>query len=108
MKNFLENFTVQRLGKVTPNYSRMVKLNVGNKTIRDNILKKSNLLKDFNEPWSKVYLKKDLHPVIVQENRRLWKKKKELLRLNENSNIRIEKGKLLCDGRVIDQNLFFS
>ena len=75
---------IQRLGKESPNYCRAIKVNVLNKTYRDNISQKAKHLKDAAEPWSRVYLKKDLHPVVVQENSRLRKKKKELQRLDAN------------------------
>ena len=82
-------------------------LNVVNKTNRDNILQKSKELKDATEPWNRMYLKRDIHPVIVQENSRLRKKKKDLERLECNKEVKIEKGKLKVDRVVVDQNHFF-
>ena len=54
-------------------------------------------------------MKKDLHPVIVQENNRLRIKKKNLQKLDENKDkvVKIEKGKLTIDGTMVDQNMFF-
>ena len=68
--NLPEGSGILRLGKQNPNYNRTIKLNVLDKTNRDNILQKAKELKNADEPWSLVYLKKDLHPVIVQENSR--------------------------------------
>ena len=65
-----------RLGKPSANYNRVLKVNVISKGSRDSILEKSKSLKDMGEPRCWVYLKKDLHPVIAQENKRLNKKNK--------------------------------
>ena len=54
-----DNYELQRLGKQSPNYCSVVKLNVVNKTNRDNIFQKSKELKDATEPWNRVYLKRD-------------------------------------------------
>ena len=105
-------YKIDRLGKKAPNakFHRYIKFNVGDKENRDNILKQANRLKDIGDPWSNIYLKKDLHPVIVDENKRLRKKKYELSKLEENKNkeIKIDKGKLKIDDTVVDHNLFFA
>ena len=100
---------IVRLGKPNSNYNRILKVNVVSKENRNTILAKAKDLKNADEPWCRTFLKRDLHPVIVQENSRLNRKKKELLKLDENQgkNVRIEKGKLMIDGVVVDQNLFF-
>ena len=66
-------------------------------------------LKNETAPWNKVYIKKDLHPVLVRENNRLRQKFKKLQQCPENKDreIKLEKGKLKVDGEIIDQNLFF-
>lgn len=107
-------YEIQRLGAVTPNsnskYVRAIKINVLNKQNRDAILKKAKSLKDAREPWKRVYLNRDEHPVVVQENSRLRKKMNGLKKKEEykGKNIKIEKGKLKVDGQIVDQNLFFS
>ena len=108
---FSEDFLINRLGKpsTNPAYHRVIKVGVGNKGTRDNILLKAKELKNAGDIWSKVYLKRDQHPIIIQENKRLWKKKKELEKLEENKDklVKLEKGKLSIDGLVVDKNLFF-
>ena len=100
---------VERLGKPNQMYKRVIKLNVTSKQNRDEILKKTNILKTKGSPWDTVFVKKDLHPVIVQENNRLRIKKKNLQKLDENKDkvVKIEKGKLTIDGTMVDQNMFF-
>ena len=102
-----EEYQLTRLGKPSPNYCRAIKLIVSNKANRDKILSNANKLKDVQDPWKNIYLKRDLHPVIVQENTRLRKKKKELQKIEGNGEVKIEKGKLRVNGVVVDQNLFF-
>ena len=66
-------------------------------------------LKDKETPWNNIYIKKDLHPAIAQENNRLRFKMKKLKNLEENDSktIKIENGKLKIDDVIVDQNLFF-
>ena len=108
---FEDDFKIERWGKenIERKYPRTILLTVGNKTTRDNILKKSKELKDAGEIFSTIYLKKDLHPVLVQENKRLLKKKKDLLALdiNKEKEIKLEKGVVTVDGVEVDRNLFF-
>ena len=98
---------ISRLGPPKPNYCRAIKLNTQSKINRDSILQKSKVLKEVGEPFCNVYLKKDLHPVIVQENARLRKKRKELQRLHTGNEIKMDNGKLMVDGVVVDRNMFF-
>ena len=102
-------FTVERLGKPNDRYSRSMKVNVLSKTNRTEIAKKSRDLKKCSAPWNKVYINYDLHPGDVEESKRLRKKKKLLLSIDENKtkDIKIEKGKLTMDGVVVDSNILF-
>ena len=104
-----QGFTIQRLGKPNERYARAIKLNVVDKSNRNTIIKKSRELKEAAEPWKKVYINHDLHPAMVEENKRLRKKKKALQSLEENKEkeIKIEKGELKVDGEVVDSNLLF-
>ena len=78
---------IQRLGKPSsnPNHSRVIKLKMSNKRERDEILKEKKKLRAAEEPWSRVYLNYDQHPVVVQENNRLRKKMKDLRTLESNN-----------------------
>ena len=104
-------FTVERIGKESANYTRIIKMKIGNKINRDAILAKSKDLKNNSESSvNSVYLKKDLHPVLVHENNRLRRKMKELQKLDSNGGkeIKLLKGKLLVDNSVVDQNMLFA
>ena len=104
-------YSVERIGKESANYTRLIKLNVGSKINRDAILSKSKDLKNNPEASvNSVYLKKDLHPVLVHENNRLRRKMKDLQKLdiNNGKEIKLLKGKLLIDNSVVDQNMLFA
>ena len=98
---------MSRIGQPNNSMARLLKINVNSKTSRDAILDKAKLLKNRNEPWKKVYVKKDVHIVYAKENQRLNKRRKELREKNPNSDVKILDGKLLLDDRVIDKNMFF-
>ena len=104
-----QGYTMSRLGKPNDRYSRIIKLNVINKNNRDAIVKKSKDLREAEEPWTAVYLNHDQHPAEVEENKRLRKKKKMLMNLEENKNkeVKIEKGELKVDNEVVDSNILF-
>ena len=104
-------YSVERIGKESSNYTRIIKLKVGSKINRDAILLKSKDLKDNSETSvNSVYLKKDLHPVLVHENNRLRRKMNDLKKLesNKGKEIKLLKGKLLIDNSVVDQNMLFA
>lgn len=100
---------VERLGKQSVNYNRVTKIILNDKSERDNILENAKKLKHVEDPWKNIYLKKDLHPAILEEDKRLNKKKKDLKKeqVNNGKEVIIERGKLKVDGIIVDQNLFF-
>ena len=104
-----DGYEALRIGKQHPNYHRIIKMNVHSKHSRDTIMNVTKKLKDVGPPWDKIYLKKDLHPAMIQENNRLRFKLKKLKSLEENNgkNVKIEKGKLKIDNVIVDQNLLF-
>ena len=102
-----DNFECSRIGQSRDNATRLLKVNVKSKITRDKILDKAPSLKEKNELWKKVYVKKDVHPVYSKETSRLYRKKKTLKEQNPNKEIKIQDGKLLVDGRTVDKNLFF-
>ena len=107
--NLPEGSTMERLGQPNDRYSRSIKLNVLSKANRDSVITKSKDLKNANEPWNAVYINYDQHPAVVEENKRLRKKKKTLQSLEENKekDIRIERGELKVDSIVVDSNILF-
>ena len=93
-----------RIGKPKANYTRLLKIKVANKEQRKTVLDNSSKLKA-QEHLIKVYLKKDTHPVYVQETNRLRAKMKELPANKDK--VQIVDGKLEVDGMIIDSNTFF-
>ena len=79
-------------------------------TERDKVLSVAPKLKS-QAAWSKVYMKKDLHPVYAKENQRIRKKRYDLSTQfsanNEQRDVKIVKGQLQVDGVTVDRNLFF-
>ena len=70
-EDFLENCHVSRIGKEKPETSRLMKVRLPSTDERNEILNNASALKALLEPWSKMYIKKDLHPVYLKENKRL-------------------------------------
>lgn len=103
----VDTFEIDRIGQVKDNVNRLVKVNVRSKASRDKIIEKAPSLKDKNEFWKKIYVKKDVHPVYSKETTRIYRKAKRLKEENPNKDIKILAGKLMVDGREIDKNLFF-
>ena len=103
----IDTYEYTRIGQIKDNATRLVKVNVQSKETRDKILEKAPSLKDKNELWKKVYVKKDVHPVYSKETSRIYKKMKLLKEQNPEKEVKIFEGKLMMDGKVIDKNLFF-
>ena len=103
-----EELEISRIGTQKGNSIRLVKVNLKSKSKRDAVLEKSSTLKQKTAPWSKIYVKKDLHPVYTKENQRLYKKMKDLRTKNPEKEIKIIKGVLLVDGKKEDTNMFFA
>lgn len=63
----------RRLGRPTQgnNRSRPILVVVRSKSDRDKILEKARRLKDSGTPYNKIYVKKDVHPAVRQEWKRL-------------------------------------
>ena len=103
-----EEFEYSRIGKPKQGAERMIKVNTGTKQIRDDIIEKASTLKSIPE-WKKIYLKKDTHPVYVQETGRLRIKMKELKKKfpGNEEKVKIVNGKLEVEGKIIDSNTFF-
>ena len=96
-----------RIGQPRNNSIRLIKVNMKHKNRRDAVIEKSPRLKTKTPPWNKVYVKKDVHPVYSKENSRLYKKMMSLRTANEGKEIKLVKGALHVDGKVVDKNLFF-
>ena len=78
------NLEISRLGKTRQGSNRAIKIKLPSMKERDEFLKGGNKLKTLSEPWKKIYIKKYLHPVYIQENTRM-RKKLYALRLDPNN-----------------------
>ena len=63
--------------------TRFPKVVFPDKEARDKAAEKSVKLKDLGQPWSRVYLNHDKHPVYRRENNRLRKKINEYRKMQE-------------------------
>ena len=55
----------------------------------------------------KIYVKRDVHPVYSKETSRVYRKMKNLKEQNPDKDVKIQDGKLMVDGKMVDKNLFF-
>ena len=95
----------RRLGPVNDDRPRPVLIRVDSKFIRDKVLEKAKKLKDLNDPFKKVYIKKDSHPEVRKEWKRLRNAEEAEKRNNVDSDIRLDfKQRVLYkDGCIIDK-----
>ena len=103
----VDTLECNRIGQNKDNVTRLLKVDVKTKAIRDKILEKAPNLKEKSEFWKKIYVKKDVHPVYSKETSRIYKKMKRLKEENPDKEVKIHEGKLLFDGKTVDKNLFF-
>ena len=107
-----ESWRIERIGNPRPGFVRAIKIVTPSSEERDKLLRAAPKVKEQPEPWNKVYLKKDLHPVYSQENARIRKRRKELTDLHQADEtpptIVIERGELKVNGITVDRNLFFA
>jgi hypothetical protein len=70
----IQPVSIVRLGKNAPSNPRKgrpIKIVLSNQNIRPQILGNSNKLKDSGDAFKKIYIKKDVHPHVRKEFRRL-------------------------------------
>ena len=105
----IENMDISRIGTERAGYNRVVKITLPSMDDRNEFLKNTSKMKDAPEPWKKVYIKKDQHPVYIAENNRLRKKVAELKKKPgyDQKEIKVYNGKLTVDNNEVDRNLFF-
>ena len=105
-----KDFEFSRIGNPANGKTRLLKINVGSKEMRDKICEQSKKLKLLPDPWKKIYINKDVHPVYLKENQRIRKAMQELKKVpgyeHQTGRVKLENGKLTVDGRVVDSNLF--
>ena len=105
----MDTMNISRIGAEKAGYNRVVKIILPSVEIRNEFLKNTSKMKECEDPWKKVYIKKDQHPVYIGENNRLRKKAAELRKKPgyENKEVKIFNGKLTVDNNEVDKNLFF-
>ena len=84
------NFHMSRLGKSRTGYNRVIKIYLTSEGERNAFLKDVKKLKGAHEPMSKIFVKKDQHPVYAAEDRRMWKEVKNLQKAPGNENKEIK------------------
>ena len=95
-----------RLGRtIINNRPRPLLVRVDSKPIRDKVLDKSQKLKDSQEPYKKIYIKKDSHPEVRKEWKRLRDVEQTEKSKHPGSEIRLDfKERVVYkDGVVIDK-----
>ena len=105
----IDTLNISRLGEEKEGYNRVVKIILPTVEARNEFLKNTSKMKDAPNPWNKVFVKKDQHPVYIAENNRLRKKASDLRKTQgyENKEIKIFNGKVLVDNVPVDRNMFF-
>ena len=100
-------FTVRRLGQTNTTRPRPIHVTVELPQQRDTIIEKAKNLKNAGESYSRIYIKKDIHPVVRKEIGRLRKRERDEKNKPENTSVNISyDGKnrvLLRDGIIIDR-----
>ena len=106
----VSSWEISRIGRPKEGSNRAVKIVTPSSDVREKVLSIASCLKS-RPKWTKVFIKKDLHPVYAKENQRIRKKRYELethfSSNNEEKEVKIVKGALQVDGVTVDRNLFF-
>ena len=100
-------FTLRRLGQANPTRPRPVHITVELPQQRDIVIEKAKNLKNAGESYSRIYIKKDIHPTVRKEIGRLKKREREEKNKAENAGVNIsydpKNRVLLRDGNIIDR-----
>ena len=62
---------IRRLGQQSDDKTRPIEITLTDRTLRQDILNDAKKLKELPEPFSKMYLRKDIHPAVRKEWKRL-------------------------------------
>lgn len=71
----IQDYTSERLGSSTEGRTRPIKIQVQSQAVRDQIVSRSKRLKEAGEPFNRIYIKKDTHPMVRKEWKRLFQAK---------------------------------
>ena len=78
-------WAISRIGRARDGSNRAVKITTTSMDERDKVLSVASRLKS-KPAWTKVYVKKDLHPVYAKENQHIRKKRYDLATQFSNNN----------------------
>lgn len=96
----------RRLGNSVGDRKRPILVTVASKDVRDKILEKTRVLKESGEVYSRIYIKRDVHPSVRAEWKRLREVERKEKERPENVGcvVRLDtrERKLYRDGVVID------
>lgn len=103
--------SLSRLGKERANpedgHPRFIKIELENSECRNRVLRKSKNLKEAGPSFSKIYMKKDTHPMVNREFQRLKKVTREEKEKPENQGRSVsydpERRQVLVDDVVVDE-----
>ena len=106
----IEGFQIQRMGAAVQDKTRMLKVTVQTKDIRNKIAKKSPVLKT-KEPLKKIFINLDTNPTYLKENKRLrkaaWEMKQKPGFEEGTGRVQLTNNELKVDNITIDKNTFF-
>ena len=102
---------IKRLGRrsneTNAHRPRPILVEVGSQSIRDDICKNSKELKVAGDAYKRVFLKKDMHPLVRKEFKRLQEVRRKEQDKPENIGRRItydaKRRAVLCDDQIIDR-----
>ena len=109
-EQMIAGFDLKRLGRKRDSFNRVLKVRLTSIEDRDAFLVTTPILKNAPKSLGKVFIKKDQHPVYLEENKRLRKKMYDLKKAEENQGkeIKFMVGKMSIDGVTVDKNSFFA
>ena len=87
-----------------------MKVRLENKDLREMVIKNAAKMKNKTNPWNKVFINRDYHPVSQKEYQRLRKKMIDLKKKpgfeHSTGRVKIVNGELQVDGVTVDKNTF--
>ena len=99
--------SLQRLGKPSERRNRVLLIKLSSKADRDKLLASTARLKQAQGYLSKVYIKKDVHPLVRKEFSRLKEVEKREKEKAENQGLSVvynaNRREIIVDGHVVDQ-----
>ena len=105
---------IQRLGNPSSIRNRVLLVSTESKSVRDQVIRATSVLKEAGRGHEKVYVKKDIHPLIRKEFNRLKDVEKREKEKPENQGLDVRydgsRREVIVDGKVVDyfRPMFFA